>query len=80
MQFNEVVAQNKKMMQVVEEACHMVLELAIPVEELVEARVQKLATGLHDARAEMVGVELELNLQIAELQFKAQPSTLSEVR
>lgn len=45
-----------------------------------EARVRKLATGVHDTRAEMARVQLELNLQIAELQLKAQPSTSPEVR
>lgn len=67
-------------MQVVEEAYQMVPELAIQVEEPVETRVRKIATGVRDARAEMARVQLELNLQIVELQSKAQPSTLPEVK
>lgn len=34
----------------------MVPELAIPVEEPVEAHVQKLVTGVRDARAEIARV------------------------
>ena len=58
----------------------MVLELAIPTEELLQACVRKLAVGVRDKREEMARVQLELNLQIAELQLKAQPSTLSKVK
>ena len=53
LQRNEVVEQNKKIMQVVEEACRMVPELDIQAKEPVEARVCKLATGVCDAQAEM---------------------------
>lgn len=53
----------------------MVLELAIQAEELLEACIWKLATGVHEEKEEMVRVQLELNLQIAKLQLKAQPST-----
>jgi len=74
------VDQNKQIMQVVEEACQMVPELDIQAEELVEVCVHKLAIGVCDARAEMARVQLELNLQITELQLRAQPSTLREVR
>ena len=49
----------------------MVLELDIQAEELVEARIHKLATGVHDARSEMAKVHLELNLEIIKLQLKA---------
>ena len=58
----------------------MVPELAIPEEELVEVRIHKLATGVHDTRTKMAWVQLELNLQIMELQLKAQPSTPPEVK
>lgn len=54
-------------MQVVEEACQMVPELDIDAKERVEVRICKLDTGVHDARAEMARVQLELNLQITEL-------------
>ena len=76
LQNNEVVEQNRLIVQVVEEACQMVSKLAIQVEEPVEVRVRKLATRLHDGRSKMVGVQLELNLQIAELQLKEQPLTM----
>jgi len=46
----------------------------------VEAHVRKLATGVRDARAEMARVQLELNLQITDLELKAQPSTPPEVK
>ena len=58
----------------------MVPELHIQVEEPVEARVRKLATGVHNARAKMARIQLELNLHIGELQLRAQPSTTLEVR
>lgn len=54
----------------------MVPEFAIPA----EARIERLAAGFHKAREEMAKVQLELNLQIAELWLKAQPSTPLEVR
>ncbi len=40
----EVTNQNKRIIQVMEEACRMVLELAIRKEELVEVHVGKLTT------------------------------------
>ena len=58
----EVTNQNNHIMQVMEEACRMVPELAIPKEEPFEVCVCKLATGVHDARIEMSRVKLELNL------------------
>lgn len=56
------MAQNRKIVQVVEEACKMVPELTIQAEEPVEAGVRKLATGVCDARVEMARVQLEMNL------------------
>jgi len=58
----------------------MVPELAILKEKLVQVPIHKLAIGVCDTRTEMVKVQLELNLQIIELQLKAQPSTLLEVK
>lgn len=58
----------------------MVPELAILEGELVKVSIHKLAIWMHNARIEMVRVQLELNLEITELQVKAQPSTLSEVK
>ena len=57
----------------------MVPELAIQAGEPVETRVRKLAAGVSEAQKEISRVQLELNLQIAELQLKVQPSTLLEV-
>ena len=76
----EVTSQSKKIIQVMEEAYRMVSELAIIEEELVEFRIRKLATWLHDTQRDMVQVQLELNLQITELQLRAQPSTPPEVK
>ena len=39
-----------------------------------------MATGVCDTHTEMVRVQLELNLQITELQLKAQPSTPPELK
>ena len=80
LQRDEVVAQNIHIVQVVEEACKMVPELAIPTEESVKARVHNLAAGVCDEREEMARVQLELNLQIAELYLKAQPSTPPKIK
>jgi len=41
---------------VVAEACITILELHIPGEEHVEAKIQKLVVGVHDARTEMAKV------------------------
>lgn len=73
LQCNEVLEQNKQIVQVLEEAFQMVSELAIQVEEPMEVCVRKLATGVSDTRVEMGRVQLELNLQITEPQLKTQP-------
>lgn len=72
--------QSKKIIQVMEDACRMVPELAIPEEKLVEVCISKLATGVRDTQTEMAWVQLELNLQITELQLRAQPSTPPKVK
>lgn len=64
----------------VDDACHYVLELAIPANIPVEVQIHKLATRVHEAREETIKVQLELNLQITKLQLKVQPSTAPEVR
>jgi len=61
------VVQNRQFVQVLEEGCQMVLEMAIQVEEPVEACVRKLATRMCKVKEEMARVQLELNLQIVEL-------------
>jgi len=40
----------------------MVSELAIPEEELIEVRICKLATAMHDTQTEMAQIQLELIL------------------
>ena len=69
----EVTNQSKKIIQVMEEARRMVSELAIPEEEPVEVCIRKLATRVRYTWTEMAKVQLELNLQITELQLRAQP-------
>jgi len=44
----EATSQSKKIIQVVEEACRMVLELAILEEEPVKVHICKLATAVRD--------------------------------
>lgn len=63
----------------VDDTCQCVLEMAITADLLVEVRIHNLVTGIHEAREEMTKVQLELNLQIAKLQLKVQPSTSPEV-
>lgn len=58
----------------------MVPKMAILVEAPVDAHIQRLAAGVHEAREEMDKVQLELNLQTVELLLKAQTSTPLEVR
>jgi len=54
----EATSQSKKIVQAVEVACRMVLELAILEEELVEVRIRKLVVGLCDTQMEMAQDEL----------------------
>jgi len=49
----EVTNQSKKNMQVIEEACRMVLELAILEEEPIEVYIHKLATRVCDTQTKM---------------------------
>lgn len=58
----KATSQNKKIIEVVEEACRIVPELAILEEEPVEVHICKLATGVRDTWMEMAQVYLELNL------------------
>ena len=58
----------------------MTLDLAIHEEEPIEVLFRKLDTGVRDARIELAKVQLELNLQITDLQLKAQLSTPPEVK
>lgn len=52
------MTQNIQLVQVVEEACEMVPELAIPT----QACIWRLAAGVREAKEEMAKVQLELNL------------------
>ena len=67
LQCDEVVSQNRYMVQVLEEAFQMVPELAIPTEATIEACIQRLEVGVCKVKEEMANVHLELNLQIVEL-------------
>jgi len=58
----EVTIQSKKIIQVIEEACRMVLELAILEEQLVEVCICKFATRVCDTQMNMAWVQLDLNL------------------
>jgi len=62
-----VVSHNQQLVQVIDEACQSVSELAI----LAKVHIHRLAVGVHEAQEEMEKVQLELNLQIAELWLKA---------
>lgn len=64
---NDVTDRKKRIVQVVEEACQMVSELAIPEEEPVEVHVHKISIGVYDAHTELAKVQLELNLHLGEL-------------
>jgi len=68
------------MAKAVAEACRYVLELDIPDDEPVDVWIQKLTARVRNARIELAKVQFDLNLNIAELQLKAQPSTPLEVR
>jgi len=62
------------------EACRTVPELGILEAEPIDVRVWKLAVVVRDAQTDLANVQLELNLNIAKLQLKAQPSTSPEIR
>jgi len=64
----------------VDDACQCIPELAIIVDLPVEVRIHSFSSGVRDAREETTKVQLELNLQIAKLQLKVQPSTPLEIR
>lgn len=61
------MAQNRNIVQVVDEAYKKVPELAIQAEEPVEVGIRKLAPRVREAKEEIAKVQLELNLQITEL-------------
>lgn len=55
------------------------LELHIPDDAQLEAKIRKLASGVHEAKVEVGQVQFELNKNITELQLKLQPTTMLEV-
>lgn len=80
LQHDELVSQNQRLVQKVDDACRRVLEMAIAVDLPVEVWIHSLASGAHDANEEATNVQLELNLQIVEQRLKAQPSTPPKIR
>jgi hypothetical protein len=79
LQRDEAVAQNQQLEQIVGEACCRAPELEIAADLPVGIRIHKLASGFREAKEEATRIQLALNLQIAELKLKAQPSTPPEV-
>lgn len=68
------------MEQAVEQACSSIPELVVPAVLLTAEQIHRLAARVHEAKEEMMKLQLELNLQIVELQLRAQPFTPPEVR
>lgn len=62
------------------EACRIVTELYIPEEAQLEAKIQRLAMGVHEAKEEVARVQFKLNMKIMELELKSQPLTLPNSR
>ena len=67
LQRNEAVAQNQQLEQIVEEACHRVLELENATDLPIGMWIHKLASGFHEAKEEATRIQLDLNLHIAKL-------------
>ena len=80
LQCDEVLVQNQQLEQIVEEAFRRAPELEIAIDLLVGVRIHTLASGFHEAKEEVMRIQLELNLMITKLQLKAQPSMPPEVR
>lgn len=64
----------------VAKVCKIVLELQIPQEVPLEAKIRKLAAGVREAKTEVARVQFQLNLKFIELELKSQPLTLPKVR
>lgn len=65
-----IIDKNNHTTKVVAEACWSIPELGILDDEPIHVRIQKLATGVRDARTELEKVQFDLNLKIAELQLR----------
>lgn len=66
-----ITEKNECTTTIVAEACRTVLELNIPKDVLVDAKIQKLTVCVHDVRTELDKVQFELNLNIIELELRA---------
>ena len=53
---DELVSQNQQLVQVIEDSCRSVPELAIPTDIPVEVRIHKLVAGVYKAMEEMTKV------------------------
>jgi len=80
LQRDEVVSQNRQLVQVIDESCQSISDLAIRENTPVEVHVHRLEVRVHEGWEEMKNLQLELNLQIAALRLKVQLSTPPEVR
>lgn len=76
----KITEKNERTTAVVAEACQNFLELDIPEDVLVDARIRKLVAGVRKAQTELAKVQFELNLKIIELELRPQPSTPPEFR
>lgn len=73
-------AQSAQLATAIGEACRTVQELQIPQEKLLEAKIQKLVIGIHDAKAQVAKVQFKLNMKIIELELRSQLSTPPKFR
>ena len=71
-----IQAQSAQLVVAVAESFRTVLELHIPEEAPLEAKIIKLVMGVRDAKIEVARVQFELNMKITELELRSQPSTL----
>jgi len=63
-----------------EEACSVILELVVLVALPTAEKIHQLVARVCKTQEKAVKVHLELNLQVAKLQLKVQPSTPPKVR
>ena len=75
-----IQVQSAQLAAVVVEACRTVSELHILNKAPLEAKIWKLVSGIHDAKAKVARVQFNINMKIMELELKSEPSTLPEVR
>lgn len=80
LQCDNLVTQNQGLEQAMEEAYSSILELVVTATLPTTENIHQLETGVHKTQEEATKVQLELNVQIAELRLKAQPSTPPKVR